>query len=118
MDCIIGVDIGTTSTKSIAFDLNGHITAQADQKYPILYPQPGFCEQDPEELFRAVVSTVRSVTDELKQKGSRLLALSFSGAMHSLIAVDDQGKPITNAIIWADSRSQDYAVRIRQSPEG
>lgn len=118
MDCIIGVDIGTTSTKSIAFDLNGQIAAQADQKYPILYPKPNFCEQDPEELFRAVVSTVRSVTDEVKKKEDRLLALSFSCAMHSLIAVDEQGKPMTNAIIWADSRSQEYAVRIRQSPEG
>ncbi|MES2733345.1 MAG: gluconokinase [Bacteroidota bacterium] len=118
MDCIIGVDMGTTSTKTIAFDLKGQIVAHADQKYPILYPQPSFSEQDPEEIFRAVVCTIRSVADTLKKDGNHLLGLSFSSAMHTLIAVDRHGKPLTNVIIWADTRSNEQAVRIKQSANG
>ncbi|MBC7923471.1 MAG: gluconokinase [Ferruginibacter sp.] len=118
MNCIIGVDIGTTSTKTIAFDLGGQVIAKADAKYPILYPEPTYCEQDPEEILRAVVSTLRRVTDELKKGSHSPLGVSFSGAMHSLIAMDEQGKPLTNSIIWADTRSKEYATRIKHSPEG
>lgn len=118
MDCIIGVDIGTTSTKTIGFDIHGKILARYDQSYPILYPQPTYCEQDPEELYDAVVHTLRAVTEELRLKNHSVLGVSFSCAMHSLIAVDKQGMPLTKAIIWADSRSNDQAERIKSGPQG
>lgn len=118
MNCIIGVDIGTTSTKAIAFSLQGQVMAAANRKYPILYPEPGFCEQDPDEMLRAVVSTIREVTADLKGKDCAPLALGFSSAMHSLMAVDQAGNPLTHAIIWADTRSDAYASRIKQSRAG
>jgi gluconokinase len=118
MDCLIGVDIGTTSTKTIAFGPEGQTLSSVSQKYPILYPEPGFCEQDPEEIFEAVIRTIREVTDELKGKNVQPLGLCFSSAMHSLIAVDQQGRPLTRVIIWADTRSDAYAQQIKQSPAG
>ena len=114
---MIGVDMGTTSTKTIAFSLQGQVISSANRKYPILYPEPGFCEQDPDEILRAVVSTIREVTDDLKDKDCPPLALSFSSAMHSLIAVE-AGNPLTNVIIWADTRSDTYADQIRKNPVG
>lgn len=118
MNYIIGVDIGTTSTKSIAFDLNGNVITKENIEYPIYSPQPAWSEQNPSEMFNAVIETVKKVVLKNESKGNSLLGISFSSAMHSLIAVDKEGNPLTNCIIWADTRSKEYADKLKGSQIG
>lgn len=112
---ILGIDIGTGSTKGIALNLNGKVLATSQHRYPILQPQPGYSEQDPELIWQAFVKCVQEVTTQLKQAPD---AVSFSSAMHSLILVDANGNALKNMITWADTRSETIAEGIRQSDRG
>jgi gluconokinase len=112
---VIGVDIGTTSTKSVAYDIEGHAAATHAVSYPLNEPAPGYAEQDPELILAAVIETVRVVA---AQCSGRVIALSFSTAMHSLIGLDPDGAPLTASITWADSRASAQAERIRASAGG
>ncbi|WP_346293448.1 gluconokinase [Sphaerothrix gracilis] len=112
---IIGIDIGTTSTKVMLFSAQGRPIAQQTVEYPLLSPTPEVQEQDPYEILRAVVQGVQAIVANNPRCLSGLVALSFSAAMHSLIAVDAQGQPLTHSITWADRRSAAWADKVRQS---
>jgi gluconokinase len=112
---VIGVDIGTTSTKSVAYDTSGMSLASHSVGYELHEPAPGHAEQDPDEIVQAVLTTIREVLSQLDDKP---IALSFSTAMHSLIGLDPDGKPLTNSITWADSRASTQAERVRASAGG
>ncbi|WP_017733086.1 gluconokinase [Nafulsella turpanensis] len=118
MEYIIGLDIGTTSTKAIAFDVAGKLLVENQVGYPILTPQPDFCEQDPDVIFNAVLQGIRFITQKLNSKEYELLGVSFSSAMHSLIAMDKEGKALTHSITWADTRSKNIAEALRGTPLG
>src|SRR5947209_18016700 len=75
---VVGVDIGTTSTKSVAFDARGSLHSHAEVGYPLSEPRPGYAEQDPATILDAVVATVRRVVTDC---GCTVRALSFSSAM-------------------------------------
>jgi gluconokinase len=110
---ILGVDIGTTSTKAMLFTPQGKALTQAAISYGLLSPAPDIQEQDPDEILAAVVNSVRRVIDQSQVNQRAIAGLSFSAAMHSLIAVDRQGNPLTRIITWADRRSAAWAQQIR-----
>jgi len=114
----IGVDIGTTSTKAVAFSTAGRVLANDAVEYPLLQPEPAAAEQDPEQIYRAVLSTIASCVRQCKAAPGDVLCVSFSAAMHSLILVDEHGAPLTRSITWADHRSAAWAGRIRAEWEG
>lgn len=113
MYVIIGVDIGTSGTKAIAFTREGKVTGNAYVSYNPLVGAPGYHELDPEVLFNAVITCIEQV---VKGISGPVAGVSFSAAMHSLIAVDDKGEPLTNLITWADARSAEYAEALKHSP--
>ena len=115
---ILGVDIGTTSTKAVLFSTDGEMVDQHSMGYPLLSPQPEIQEQDPEEIYRAVVGSVQGLIDRYPQQAKSLVGMSFSSAMHSLIAVDSKGKALTHSITWADRRSAAWVDNIRQQCDG
>jgi gluconokinase len=117
MQLIIAVDIGTTSTRAVVFDFKGEVLAAHYQEYPTLHPEPTHSEQRPEDILKAVIETLRKAIGTLTAADT-LVGISFSSAMHSLLAVDAQGNPLTNFIIWADNRSQVIADELRASPAG
>jgi gluconokinase len=114
---IIGVDIGTTNTKAIAFTVEGNVIAQANETYtPLKTTVAEQHELDPETLFQAVLRTVGQV--KAQTSTATLLGVACSSAMHSLIAVDNNGKPLTNVITWADLRSSAQADKLKHSEAG
>lgn len=116
MRFVIGIDIGTTNTKAVAFTEAGEVIAQASRTYAPIVPTPGAHELDPEILLDATLQSLREV---VAQTGSAALAgISFSSAMHSLIAVNAEGRPITQVITWADLRSKEQAVQLKHSGQG
>ncbi|OZT11005.1 gluconokinase [Priestia aryabhattai] len=114
----IGVDIGTTSTKSVLFSTDGTALSRKGIEYPLYAPVPDVAEQDPEEIFQAVITTIKGVMNESNVNPEDILCVSFSSAMHSVIAVDESGKPITKCITWADNRSAKWAEKIKNEWNG
>lgn len=115
---VIAVDIGTTATKTLAIDAAGRILASHSIDYPLLTPKPGYAEQDPEQLLAAVVAGVRAVIDRSGIAPGQVKCVSFSSAMHSLIGIDRDLKPITPCMTWADQRSAAVAERLKKDGSG
>jgi gluconokinase len=115
---VIGVDIGTTSTKAAGYDQHGQLLAKSERGYPLEEPQPGYAVQDPARVLAAVVSALGEVAAELARQDIPVGGVSFSSAMHSLIALDDRGNPLTPSITWADLRAIEQAARLRAEPGG
>lgn len=115
LDYFIGADIGTSSSKALAFSIKGKVLCQYQVTYPTAHPHPSFSEQDPEQIFSAILKAIHSVVKEMK--GRRPQCISFSTAMHSLMAVNQQGEPMSPLIIWSDGRSQKEAEWIKSQKE-
>ncbi|MEO6314033.1 MAG: gluconokinase [Chitinophagaceae bacterium] len=116
MNFYVGIDIGTTSTKAVAFSDNGDIIARETVGYAISHPHASYSEQDPDEILEAVLSSIGKITETLSR--NKPVLISFSSAMHSIMAVDDTGNPLTNCIIWADNRAGEIAEQIRDTATG
>ena len=112
---VIGVDIGTTSTKSVAYGSGGRPGASSSVGYPLHEPAAGYAEQDPQQILEAVITTIAEVVASTDRP---VAGLSFSSAMHSLIGLDPLGTPLTPSVTWADSRASPQAERLRASPRG
>ena len=112
---VLGVDIGTTSTKVVAYDTSGQALGSHSEGYPLREPHPGHAEQDPEEILAAVLESLRVVVGELDRP---VAGLSFSSAMHTLIGLDRDSQPLTPSLSWADSRSGEQAERLRAAAGG
>ncbi|MBA9085913.1 gluconokinase [Fontibacillus solani] len=115
---MIGIDIGTTSTKAVLFEENGKVTATANEGYPLYTPTTDVAEQDPEEIFAAVISCVRQVMKKSQVSPKNIILVSFSTAMHSVIPVDVDGKPLMRCLTWADNRSVEWSERLKNDMGG
>ena len=111
----LGIDIGTTASKGVAFDAEGRVVGYKSVHYDILHPQPDWSEQDPAVLFDAVCAILEALFAEL---GEGCQFIAFSSAMHSLMAVDEAGTPLSNLIIWADNRANAQAEELKASRTG
>jgi gluconokinase len=113
---VLGVDVGTTSTKVGAFASDGTSVASASAGYPLEEPQSGYAVQAPEAIVAAVRECIRAVVSDV---GSRRVAgLSFSAAMHGLVGLDADHAPLTPLVTWADTRARPQAERLRELPDG
>jgi gluconokinase len=117
MNVFIGVDIGTTSTKALAFGPDGSVQAQHSVGYPILHPHPDWSEQDPIGIRDAAVECLNVVSAACQGKYA-IQGVAFSAAMHSLIPTDASGRPLSNMLIWADNRAADLATDLKNTDAG
>jgi gluconokinase len=113
----IAIDIGTTHCKAIVTTDAAEVLFETKAGYPSFQPQAGYHEQDPEQIFAAVVEVLSEAVNTVPDK-ENILAVSFSAAMHSLIAIDKKGKPLTSLWTWADTRSIVIAAELKDTPEG
>ena len=114
MDLLLGLDVGTTATKSLLVDLDGDVVASATHHYGLITPQERWVEQDPEALWCGVVETCRAVLQQIAP-GDRVVALSQSSQGGTTIPVDADDRPTYNAISWMDQRAAEQARRVRTS---
>lgn len=118
MDYMIGMDIGTTSTKAVLYDLDGNVIAYSNNLYPLYRDSQGMAEEDPKEILQAVVNGLKEVLQKADLTTGKLHGVSFSSANQSLIALDAQHQPLTRVITWADTRSAAYAEKLKQDATG
>ncbi|RSK25950.1 gluconokinase [Bacillus sp. HMF5848] len=114
----LGVDIGTTSTKAVLFSQSGKVVSSHYCEYPLLTPTPLIAEQDPNLIFNAVIKAIKAAICKSAVKKEQLAFISFSSAMHSVMAVNKDGQPLTNSITWADSRSAPWSEKIKTEMNG
>ncbi len=115
MGYVVGIDIGTGSTKAVAVNAAGKILETSQVWYPILEPEPTYSEQEPELIWQSFAKCMQRISTTL---GDDPLAIVLSSAMHSVILIDSDGNPLMNMITWADNRSALIADRIHHSQEG
>lgn len=116
MHYFLGIDIGTTHTKAALVTEDGTSFFGAKKGYGLLRPQPGFEEQDVTVILEAVTEVISQALHALPGNG-KLAAIGFSAAMHSLLAVDEKGRPLCPGMTWADTRSSREAEELQRHPD-
>lgn len=102
---LIGIDVGTSSTKSVLMEEAGRVLAVAQEEYSLHAPQPGWAEQDPEVWWRATVRTIHALLRGTEIASERIAGVGFSGQMHGTVLLDRNRRVLRPAVIWADQRS-------------
>lgn len=115
---MIGIDIGTTSTKSVLFTEQGEVITTSTQEYPLYTPAPDVAEQDPDEIMQAAIRSVHGVMTQSGVSANQILFVSCSSAMHSVIAMDQNDHPLTRCITWADNRSAAWSAKLQENGVG
>ena len=107
MNKILTIDQGTTSSRSIIFDINGDIEQIAQEEYPLIFPNDGWVEIDPEDLYKSVTNTLNQLD---------LTNVKFGGITNqretTIIWDKDTLEPVYNAIVWQDRRTSAYCTEI------
>lgn len=101
----IGIDIGTSGTKTVLWDTAGHRIASASAEYPMTQPQNGWAEQDPADWYRAVMATIRQVMQNSGADPHSVSGIGLSGQMHGLVMLDEYDRVLRPAILWCDQRT-------------
>lgn len=115
-DLVVAVDIGTTATKVGAYTAQGVVLAETERGYPLHAPQPGWAEQDPEQIVAVAQSLIAQVVADVG--ADRVAGLALSSAMHTLMALDVAARPLTPLTSWADTRAELQADALRASGAG
>lgn len=105
MNYLIGIDVGTSATKTVLFDERGQIMASASCEYPLYQPHNGWAEQRPEDWRDAVLQTVHTVVKQAEVEKDAVKGIGISGQMHGLVMLDEAGNVLRPSIIWCDQRT-------------
>lgn len=102
---LLGIDIGTSACKIAVFNREGAVLDSAAGEYEVYYPQPGWAEQNPEEWWRAICTTMKDMFSKSIVKPEEIAGIGIDGQSWSAIAVDKKGNVLTNTPIWMDTRA-------------
>ena len=114
MKYLIGIDLGTSGTKTVLFDQEGRVMASATVEYPMSQPKNGWAEQSPEDWWRAAIDTISGVMSQSGVDKNDVAALGISGQMHGLVMLDEKGEVLRPSIIWCDQRTAAECAEITE----
>lgn len=106
MAYVIGVDCGTSGTKTVLFDETGKVVASHTIEYPMYQPKNGYAEQDPADWANAMLDTVKAVMAKSGVSANDVVGVGISGQMHGLVMLDGDGNVLRKSIIWCDQRTE------------
>ena len=106
MAYLLGIDIGTSGTKTVLFTERGEPVASHSVEYPLYQPQNGWAEQEPMDWWNAVCETTAAVIQKSGVAPASIGGVGLSGQMHGLVMLDSQGEPLRRSIIWCDQRTE------------
>lgn len=112
MAYILGVDIGTSGTKTVLFSEDGTPVASATYEYPLYTPQNGYAEQEPLDWWNASVNGIKDVISQSNVSADDIKGVGLSGQMHGLVMLDAENQPIRKSIIWCDQRTAKEVAEI------
>ncbi len=111
---LLGIDIGTSACKVVAFRPDGTVVGQQAGDYPVYYPQPGYVEQNPIEWYSAVCSAIKKLIAE-GMPANEVVGIGIDGQSWSAIAVDENCNCLANTPIWMDTRSESICERLKNT---
>ena len=115
MTYLLALDQGTSSSRSIIFDAEGHLVAQSQQELSQIYPQPGWVEHDPEEIWRTQLATARDVLTKAGLQAHQMQAVGITNQRETTVVWNRQtGAPIHHAIVWQDRRAEPTCAELRK----
>jgi len=115
MSYLLGIDIGTSGTKTCLFDELGNTIANAVVEYPLYQPEIGWAEQEPEDWWNAVCITIKEVINKSGITADEIKGVGLSGQMHGAVLLDKNNSVLRKAIIWCDQRSSAECDQITEA---
>jgi glycerol kinase len=112
---ILALDQGTSSSRSIVFDRQGRIVAMAQREFRQIYPQPGWVEHDPKEIWESQLATAREALAKAGITAAELASLGITNQRETTLVWDRRsGEPVYNAIVWQDRRAEPTCAALRE----
>jgi glycerol kinase len=116
MEYILAFDQGTTSSRSILFDRRGQIRSVAQKEFEQIYPQPGWVEHDPSEIWSSQISTATEALSRAGIDADQVAAIGITNQRETTIVWDRHtGQPVHNAIVWQDRRTSGICDRLKDA---
>ena len=111
---ILAIDQGTTSSRAMVFDDSGHCIALAQEEFRQIYPQDGWVEHAPEEIWQSVLAVCRQALQQADEAGVEVAGIGITNQRETTLVWDRQtGEPLYNAIVWQDRRTADYCAELK-----
>jgi xylulokinase len=117
-DLFIGIDVGTSGTKALLLDAAGPVVATATAEHPILMPRPGWSEQRPDDWWVSARRAVRTLLRRGRAAKGDIRGIGLSGQMHGSVMLDGRRRPVANAMLWNDQRTEAECREIEQRAGG
>src|SRR6478672_9236243 len=115
MTYLLALDQGTSSSRSIVFDAEGHIVAIAQRELTQIYPQPGWVEHDPMEIWSSQIETAREALAKAKLSASDIRAVGITNQRETTVLWNRKtGRPVHHAIVWQDRRAEPACAQLRE----
>lgn len=118
MSYLLGIDIGTSGTKTLICDYRGKVLATATADHDIFSPKPGWSEQDPRQWWKATCQATAAVLKKAKVKGEQVTGIGLSGQMHGSVFLAEDTKPLRRALLWNDQRTAQQCEEIEAAVGG
>jgi glycerol kinase len=114
MRALLALDQGTTSSRSMLFDLEGRPLGSAQREFPQHFPQPGWVEHDPRDIWESQIGTVRDVLQQTGTRPNELIAVGITNQRETTVIWDRKsGKPVHRAIVWQDRRTASMCDQLK-----
>ncbi len=111
---IMAIDAGTTSSRTIIFDLKGNIISSSQEEFRQIYPEKGWVEHDAEEIAQTQLRTIKRAVEKASIKSSSIIAIGITNQRETIVAWDKiTGKPLYNAIVWQCRRTAPFCERMK-----
>jgi xylulokinase len=118
MSYLLGIDIGTSGTKTLICDQRGRVLATAMAEHPISSPHPGWSEQNPRDWWKSTILATKTVCKRAKIRGADVAAIGLSGQMHGSVFLASDTKPLRPALLWNDQRTAEQCAQIESAAGG
>jgi len=105
MTYLLGIDVGTSGTKALLIEESGRVAASATDVYPLSTPKPLWAEQNPEDWWRATVSTIQAVVRDSGVNPAEIKGIGLTGQMHGAVFLDERNQVLRPSILWCDQRT-------------
>ncbi len=115
---LMGIDIGTQSTRAALLDLEGRVIASASTPQEMQTPRPGWAQQDPQVWWDSTISNIQRAIQQSEVKPEQILGIGVSGQMHGCVSIDSNGELLSHGVqLWCDKRSADLVEEFKKRPE-
>ena len=114
MKAILAIDQGTTSTRAIAFSVQGKKLYSSQLEFKQYFPKNGWVEHDPEEIWKTTIQVVKDVINKCRKKNIKILTVGITNQRETTVMWDKtNGKPVYKAIVWQDRRTERFCQNLK-----